>query len=521
MESVNESVVESSVGPSFLDLGVPQVFANHLLTIGFKEPTDIQRSSIPELLKQTRDFIGMASTGTGKTGAFAIPLIEKIEEGVKKPQALVLCPTRELAQQVAGQIEKMGQFRRIKVALIYGGSSYQTQIRALKSGAQIVVATPGRLIDLMEQGLLHLDQIQNLVLDEADEMLSMGFQDALNTILKAIQKQRTENEEQRIWLFSATMSQEIQRITDKYLKNPIVVKKTTGKQVTTDIEQSYILAGSNDKLEVLKRILMKHNNFYGLIFCQTRGEADDLASYLNKMNFRTEAMHGDKSQNERERILEQFRKRHVQIVTATDVAARGIDVKDLTHVVNWSLPWDVEIYIHRIGRTGRNGQKGIAVSLVNPSQMGLLRRIEKVTRQPMTKMVPPSIEEIQDSLLQTMYSRFQAILTNERLAERLKSYSEKMALPDWLKELDHETLATLFASVQFPDFFRHQSIQEPKKEAFRDRENFRRPRGGGGFGGGGRGRPRRESHRGEDSAEFFHGCGRKGLLGFGNKSYHL
>lgn len=479
-----ESVVESS----FLGLGVPSSFANHLLTMGFKEPTDIQKSAIPELLNETRDFIGMASTGTGKTGAFAIPLIEKIQDGVKRPQALVLCPTRELAQQVAGQIEQMGKYRKIKTALIYGGSSYQTQIRALKNGAQIVIATPGRLIDLMDQGLLKLDEIRYLVLDEADEMLSLGFQEALNTILKSMQALRDENE-QRIWLFSATMSQDVQRITDRYLKNPIVVKKTTGKQVTEDIEQSYIFVNSKDKLEVLKRILLKHNNFYGLIFCQTRGESGDLAEYLNKMGFRTEAMHGEKSQNERERILEQFRSRSLQIVTATDVAARGIDVKDLTHVINWSLPWDVETYIHRIGRTGRNGQKGIALSFVNPSQMSLLKRIEKITRREIGKMVPPSIDEIQQSLMDNMYSRIEKILTNERLAERLKAYAETLEVPEWLKALDHETLMTIFASIHVPDFFRHQSIQEPQKESFRDREKFR-PRHRGGNSGG---RPRRDA----------------------------
>lgn len=489
VESVVESVAASS---SFLNLGIQSSFADHLMSMGFKEPTDIQKSTIPELLNQNRDFIGMASTGTGKTGAFAIPLIEKLVESIKKPQALVLCPTRELAQQVAGQIEKMGQFRRIKVALIYGGSSYQTQIRALKSGAQIVVATPGRLIDLMEQGLVNLEEIQHLVLDEADEMLSMGFQEALNVILKKMHSQREESEK-NIWLFSATMSTEIQRITDKYLKNPLVVKKTTGKQVTTDIEQSFILANGKDKLEVLKRILMKHNDFYGLIFTQTRGEADDLASYLNKMGFRTEAMHGDKSQNERERILEQFRKRHVQIVTATDVAARGIDIKDLTHVVNWSLPWDVEIYIHRIGRTGRNGQKGVAVSLVAPSQMSQLRRIEKVTRQEISKMVPPSIEEIQSSMLNSMFANFEKMLTNERLAERLKNYSEKLELPEWVQSLGSETLIGMFASIHYPDFFRHNSIQEPQKESYGNRRE-----GGGGFRGGRRGGGREErSDRGE------------------------
>ncbi len=495
MESVVEPVVESS---SFLNLGIQAAFADHLTSMGFKEPTDIQKATIPELLKENRDFIGMASTGTGKTGAFAIPLIERLEDGIKKPQALVLCPTRELAQQVAGQIEKMGQFRRIKVALIYGGSSYQTQIRALKSGAQIVVATPGRLIDLMEQGLVSLEHIRNLVLDEADEMLSMGFQEALNVILKKMQAQREESEK-NIWLFSATMSTEIQRITDKYLKNPLVVKKTTGKQVTTDIEQSFILANGKDKLEVLKRILMKHNDFYGLIFTQTRGEADDLAGYLNKMGFRTEAMHGDKSQNERERILEQFRKRHVQIVTATDVAARGIDVKDLTHVINWSLPWDVEIYIHRIGRTGRNGQKGLAVSLVAPAQMSQLRRIEKVTRQEILKMVPPSIEEIQTSMLNNLFSNFEKMLTNERLAERLKAYGEKLELPEWVQGLGSETLIGMFASMHFPDFFRHNAIQEPQKESYANREGG----GRGGYRGGGRrgGRDDRGGERPERRAE--------------------
>ncbi len=475
--------MESQI-PSFSSLGVTTPFADHLASIGFKVPTEIQQSAIPELLTQTRDFIGMASTGTGKTGAFAIPLIENIIEGKKRPQALVLCPTRELAQQVAGQIESMGQFRRVKVALIYGGSSYQTQIRSLKNGASIVVATPGRLLDLLEQGLLQLNEIRTLILDEADEMLSLGFQEALNTLLKKMKEQRNEDEERRIWLFSATMSPSIQRISERYLKDPVIVKKTAGSKVTEDIEQSYILVHSQDKLEVLKRVLLKHNDFYGLIFCQTRGETEDLAGVLRKSGQRVEALHGDKSQAEREKILDGFRKRNTQIVVATDVAARGIDVKDLTHVVNWSMPWDVETYIHRIGRTGRNGQKGIALSLVSPSQMQAIRRIEKVTRQDMIAQIPPSVEDIQNSLLASFYGKLEKTMTNERLSERLKKYSEGLEIPEWLRDMDMQTLVTLFVSIHTPEFFRQNSLQDPQKE----RRSSSRSGGGGrgGYAGGGR-----------------------------------
>lgn len=452
----------------FSDLGIDSTLVQHLAKMGFSTPTDIQQAAIPELLKQNRDFIGMASTGTGKTAAFAIPLIEKIQEGAKKPQALILCPTRELAQQVAGQIEKMAQCRSLRVALIYGGASYQTQIRSLKKGASLVVATPGRLIDLVDQGLVQLQEIRYLVLDEADEMLSLGFQEALDVIL---QKMRNSHDEQdrRIWLFSATMSSEIQRISSKYLQDPIIVRQTSGRQVADKVEQTYILVQSQDKMEVLKRVLMKHNNFHGLIFCQTRDEVDDLAHRLNKMGLRAEALHGDKSQREREQTLGHFRQRQLQVVVATDVAARGIDVKELSHVINWSLPRDVETYIHRIGRTGRNGQSGNALSLVDPSQMFQLRRIEKTTRQVIQKTIPPSVNEIQKEALQSLYARFEKIITNERLMSRVTSYSQELDLPDWFEALDHKTLLTLFASTYFPDFFRHTTIQEPSAKEQRER----------------------------------------------------
>jgi ATP-dependent RNA helicase DeaD len=457
---------------AFSKLGVDIVFAEHLAKLGYTEPTPIQKEAVPVLLKNQCDFIGLASTGTGKTAAFAIPLIEKIKSKFKKPQALVLCPTRELAHQVATQISLLGQFRQIQVASIYGGASYQTQIRALKQGAQIIVATPGRLIDLLDQGLIHLEEIQFLVLDEADEMLSQGFQEALETILGKLRSgakkaEKIEGDQKHlIWLFSATMSSSITRLTSRYLVAPKLAKLSTGLQTATQVKQTFICVAERDKLEALHRIVKIEDAFYGLVFCRRREDTTAVAQFLNSHGISAEAIHGEKTQRERESILGQFRQGRIQVLVATDVAARGLDVKDLTHVINFTLPLEVESYIHRIGRTGRNGKEGKAISLVSPSEMRWLSKIERVTNQKIPVIQPPGATEVRAKILDKVWTKLITKKYEERITNQINQLCETLELPEVLSNLSKDEIIGLFLATYEPQAIWIRDIPkiEPKKQ---------------------------------------------------------
>jgi ATP-dependent RNA helicase DeaD len=364
--------------------------------MGYSTPTPIQRQALPLLLAGAQDFIGLASTGTGKTAAFGIPLIENIDSTTKDTQALVMSPTRELALQVAEQLTLIGKKKGVRVVTIYGGSSYRTQIEGLKRGAHIVVATPGRLVDFLEQNIIKLQKVKTVVLDEADEMLSMGFKEDLEFILSATHPEDSlaTRAACRTWLFSATMNNEVRRLTSTYLENPETVQVNKSGGTAETIEQVYYTVKDSYKTEVISRLLQTLPEFYGIIFCQTKMEVAELADVLTQRGFPADSLHGDKSQQERESTLKKFKQRQVKVIVATDVAARGLDIKDLTHVVNHSLPWDSESYVHRIGRTGRNGQKGVAITLVNPEQLHLLRRVMMNTKATLTKGIVPSAEEV-------------------------------------------------------------------------------------------------------------------------------
>lgn len=442
---------------SFSNLGLDEKLVNHLTQLGFTEPTPIQKDSIPLLVGKSTDFVGLASTGTGKTLAFALPLIEKVEPLVKNAQALVLCPTRELAQQVSEQIQRVAQFRKIKVATIYGGSSYYTQKKALKDGAQIIVATPGRLMDLFEQKLVSLKHINYLVLDEADEMLSLGFRDALDYLLEKINEDRNEL---RIWLFSATMSPDIKDITTRYLRTPDFVTLSKGNQTATSVTQQYVVVHVSNKMEVLSRVIALHKDFHGLIFCRTREETSDVASMLIKGGLNSESIHGEKTQMERERILANFREGKVRALVATDVAARGIDVKDLSHVINYSLPLEVESYIHRIGRTGRNGKEGIAISLVAPNEARILSKIERVTKQKITRINAPSVGQVRDQILDSIYNKIEAKTHFERVSARAQEFAKTLVLPDFIKAMDHETLFAYVLSLWEPQVMSQRELPD-------------------------------------------------------------
>lgn len=471
----------------FAALGIDDNLVQHISKLGYTEPTPIQKDAIPILIGEEADFVGLASTGTGKTLAFALPLAQKIDANSKQAQALVLCPTRELAQQVSDQIKKVSAGQKLKVATIYGGSSYYTQTKAIKDGAQIIVATPGRLIDLIEQKLVSLKLIDYLILDEADEMLSLGFREALDYLLKKINEERSDL---RIWLFSATMSPEIKDITSRYLKNPKFVTLSKGGQTASTVTQQYIVSYEAEKLEVLKRIIALQKDFHGLIFCRRREDTADVASALIKGGLSADCIHGEKNQVERERILNAFRAGKIRALVATDVAARGIDVKDLTHVINYSLPLEVEAYIHRIGRTGRNGKEGLAISLVTPSESRLFSKIERVTKQKITRMSPPSATDVRNELLQSVFNQIEAKTKFERVAARAQEFAKEIELPAIIQEMSQSELFAYMMSLYEPQIMSQKEL--PNMELQDPNRGGRGgDRGGGRSFGGGRGGERR------------------------------
>ncbi|WP_297498605.1 DEAD/DEAH box helicase [Thermococcus sp.] len=355
---------------SFEELGLSRASVEAVERKGFCSPTDIQREVIPILLEKNSDIVGQSKTGSGKTAAFGLPILDMIEESLKEVQALILTPTRELAIQVSEELRSLRGKRRVHVYAVYGGQPIGPQIRALERGTQIVVGTPGRVLDHIRRGTLRLDSIRFLVLDEADRMLDMGFQEDIEAVFRATPK------EKRVFMFSATMPMDVLLLAKKYMRNPEVVIVSRDELVPGEVEQEYIEAVPSRRYEILKKILS--DDFYGIVFCQTKVETRELAERLRKDGFKVEALNGDMSQPARERTFRRFKEGRTKILVATDVAARGLDVQDISHVVNYSIPMNTEQYIHRIGRTGRMGKKGKAITFIQP---GELRRFRYIARQ--------------------------------------------------------------------------------------------------------------------------------------------
>jgi ATP-dependent RNA helicase DeaD len=373
---------------SFEQLGLSERSLHALKKRGFEEPTAIQERCIPLVLDGQKDLLGQAQTGTGKTAAFGLPIIDMIQTKKRNVQALILTPTRELAIQVAEEIDSFSDGRALHIAAIYGGQSIGMQISQLRRGCSIVVGTPGRVIDHIKRGTLKLDEIQTFVLDEADEMLNMGFIDEVETVMAELPK------EKMTLLFSATMPSQIKKLASKYMREyeQIVVEK---KDITSSLtEQIYIEVHESDKLEALRRIIDIEDDFYGLIFCRTKNGCDELAKRMSSIGYPAEALHGDLTQAQREKVLDQFRVRKVSMLVATDVAARGIDIHNLTHVINYSLPQNPESYIHRIGRTGRAGNQGTAVTFVTPSELRKIKFIQRAAGTDISKKKLPDIEQL-------------------------------------------------------------------------------------------------------------------------------
>jgi ATP-dependent RNA helicase DeaD len=372
----------------FKKLGLSENVISALRKKGYKTPTEIQRKAIPLLLEGRLDIIAQSQTGTGKTASFALPIIEKIKENSRHVQAIILAPTRELAVQVSKEIESLAGKKKVRVLPVYGGTSINDQIKSLRRGIDIVVGTPGRVIDQIKRKSLDLSQVSFAVLDEADEMLNMGFLEEIEKILG-----RT-NPHKRMLLFSATMPKAIQRIAKKFMKEHTFLE-VENAQLTLDLtDQIYYEVMPRDRFEALRRVIDVSEDFYGIIFCRTRADVDHLSRKLIDENYSAAAMHGDITQAQREKILNLFRDKRINILVATDVAARGIDVNDLTHVVNFALPQSPESYVHRIGRTGRAGKKGVALTFIVPSEAHKLRFIEKIVDSKLKKRELPSIDEV-------------------------------------------------------------------------------------------------------------------------------
>ena len=419
----------------FSDLNLRPELEQTLTKLGYAEPTPIQAQMIPIMLTGV-DVIGQAQTGTGKTAAFALPILHNLIPGQKKPQALILSPTRELAMQVAKAMQGYGANLNLRVLAIYGGSSYSNQLRALKRGVDVVVGTPGRLLDLLQRKkALDLSNVRTMVLDEGDEMLSMGFIDDIETLLDA-----TANQCQ-VALFSATMPKAIRNLASKYLDTPqtVTIKK---KQLTVAaIEQRYYLVNERDKLAALTRLFETEQMTRTLIFVRTRVGTGELANALAARGIAAEMINGDLSQDARERVMSRFKNDRIQVLVATDVAARGLDINDISHVVNYDLPEDPEVFVHRIGRTGRAGKDGVAISLLSPRDTRMLRRIEGYTRQKQTKLELPTKEEILQSRRDKLAERMEIWLKRGR-------YSNEMEIVEKLVATGHEPMDVAAAALR-------------------------------------------------------------------------
>ena len=429
---------------TFDDLGISAPLLQAVEELGFEHPMPIQAQVIPVILGFTeegegRDVVGLAQTGTGKTAAFGLPLLQSINLRNNEPQALILAPTRELCLQIASDLQDYSKYLKdIAILPVYGGSSIGSQIGALKRGVHVVVATPGRLIDLMERGAVSLAKVKTLVLDEADEMLNMGFQEDIETILGGIPS------EHRTMLFSATMPKAIAEIAKKYLTNPVEVTIGNKNEGSANVNHVYYLVHAKDKYAALKRIVDYYPNIYGIIFCRTKLDTQEIAKNLMDEGYNADALHGDLSQEQRDLVMRKFRTRHLQLLVATDVAARGLDVDDLTHVINYGLPDDLEVYTHRSGRTGRAGKKGTSICIIHIKERRRLADIERFIKKPFEKGLVPTTERIIEKQLFNLADRLEKVeVKDEEVEKYLDPVLKKLG---WLSA---EDLVKRIVSLEF------------------------------------------------------------------------
>jgi len=429
----------------FIELGIRHDIVNAISDLGFENPTPIQEQSIPVLLTGSNDFVGLAQTGTGKTAAFGLPLLELIDFDQNKPQALILCPTRELCLQITSDIKSYSKnMPNVKVVAVYGGSSIMDQLREIKRGVQIVVATPGRMLDIIGRKAIDFSEIQYVVLDEADEMLNMGFQEDINEILS------TTPEEKKTWLFSATMPAEVRRIAKNYMTDPFELTMGTKNTGNVNIEHEYYVVKARDKYAAFKRIVDFNPDIFGIVFCRTKIETQEIAESLIKDGYNADSLHGDLSQQQRDKVMKRYRERNLQLLIATDVAARGIDVNDVTHVINYSLPDEIENYTHRSGRTGRAGKTGISIAIINGKEIGKIRQIERVLGKKFVKAEIPTGFEVCEKQLFGLVHKVHNVAVND---SQIDQYIPRIMAE--FEELTKEDIIKRFASLEFNRFLEY------------------------------------------------------------------
>lgn len=441
---------------TFEELGVSPEIRKAIEEMGYENPMPVQEEVIPYLLGNGNDVVALAQTGTGKTAAFGLPLIQKIDVEKRVPQALVLCPTRELCLQIAGDLTDYSKYiTDLKILPVYGGSSIDSQIRSLKRGVHIIVATPGRLIDLMERKVAYLETIRDVVMDEADEMLNMGFTDSINAILENVPQDRNT------LMFSATMSPEISRIAKSYLHEPKEITIGTKNEGSKNVNHVAYIVHAKDKYLALKRVVDFYPQIYGIIFCRTRKETQEIADKLIQDGYNADSLHGELSQAQRDLVMQKFRQRHLQLLVATDVAARGLDVNDLTHVINYGLPDDTESYTHRSGRTGRAGKTGISIAIINLREKGRMRDIEHIIKKKFEVSVLPSGKEICEQQLIKVIDDIEKVkVDEEEIATFLPAIYRKL---DWLDKDDLIKRVVSLEFNRFLDYYKNApEIEQPK-----------------------------------------------------------
>jgi ATP-dependent RNA helicase DeaD len=451
---------------TFEELGISKEIVLALVDLGFEVPMPVQEKVIPLLLGEKTDIVALAQTGTGKTAAYGLPLIQQIDTRNALPQALILCPTRELCVQIAGDLNDFAKYiDDLHVLPVYGGSSYDVQIKALKRGVQIVVATPGRLIDLMHRKAIKLRDVKAVVLDEADEMLNMGFLDSINDILAEVPENRNT------LLFSATMPREVAVIAKNYMTNPIEITIGNRNSGAENIKHVYYTVHARDKYTALKRIVDFYPSIYGIVFCRTRIDTQEIADKLIGDGYNAEALHGDLSQVQRDSVMQKFRIRHVQLLVATDVAARGLDVNDLTHIINYALPDDLSAYTHRSGRTGRAGKAGTSVAIINLKEKHLIRQIEKMINKSFIAAKVPGGREICEKQLFNLITKMENVeIENSEIDPFLPAIYKKL---EWLEKEDVIKRFVALEFNRFLDYYRNAKdinvFEEKGRESFHDK----------------------------------------------------
>jgi ATP-dependent RNA helicase DeaD len=446
---------------TFAELGLNENLLKAVEELGFTQPTPIQEKAIPVLLSGTKDLIGLAQTGTGKTAAFGLPLLHLTDASNKTPEALIICPTRELCMQIVNEMEIFKKHMRgINIVAVYGGTSISNQIRDIRRGVQIIVATPGRLIDLIERKAINLEEIKYVILDEADEMLNMGFQEDIEFILQNTPKRDST------WLFSATMPPEIRNVSKRYMQSPEEI--TVGKKNTANknVDHQFVVTTAHHRYETLKRLIDFNPGMYGIIFTRTKADAQEIAEKLTREGYDIDALHGDLTQAQRNKVMDEFREKTLQLLIATDVAARGIDVVGITHVINFELPDDIEVYTHRSGRTGRAGKTGICMSIVHVRETGRIRQIERMAQVPFHKLEIPTGKDVcRKQFYYFMDKLLSADISHGDYETYMPMLAEKFA------DVSKEEVLTRVAALEFDRFLKYYENSEDLNARDRGRDD--------------------------------------------------